>query len=93
MRGCFEFEMEDEFGTVRVFDITYEVSKYYPGDYFTPPEGGDLEITSIKENGEEKLANAISETDIDDKTLNYIYECATKHQEEYGDDSYEREED
>jgi len=85
MRNSFDFEIEDEFGTLRVFEVDYEVSKHYPGDYFTPPEGGDLEITSIKENGEQ--------VDVDEKTLNYIYECATKHHEEYGDDCYEREED
>lgn len=85
MRNSFDFEIEDEFGTLRVFEVDYEVSKYYPGDYFTPPEGGDLEITSIKENGEQ--------VDVDEKTLNYIYECATKHNEEYGGDCYEREED
>jgi hypothetical protein len=85
MRNCFDFEIEDKFGELRTYEVTYELSKYYPGDYFTPPEGGDIEIISITEEGQE--------VELDEKTLNYIYECATKHNEDYGYESYDEDED
>ena len=85
MKTSFNLEIEDEHGTINEYYITYEVSKYYSGDYYTAPEGGDLEIISIKQNG--------VEADLDEKTLNSIYEYVIKHEEDHGDDHHEQEED
>ena len=36
----FEFQLDVEFD--------YTVSRYYPGDWLNPPEGGEVEITSAR---------------------------------------------
>jgi hypothetical protein len=81
MRNSFDLEIEDKFGEIKQYEVIYELSKYFPGDYFTPPEGGDIEIVSILESGKE--------VELDEKTLNYIYECATKHNKDYGYECYD----
>ena len=40
-----------EFKGVKL-DIEFEVEKYYPATYYTPEEGGNIEIYDIFHNGE-----------------------------------------
>ena len=86
MKGSFYYEEEfDE--EILEYEITYTISKYYPGNYYNPPEGGDIEITSIKLNG--------VEVDVSEITLDRIITCAEDHakNELYEDPyDYDREE-
>lgn len=30
------------------FDVHYEISDYWSGDHYTPPDGGDIEISGVE---------------------------------------------
>ena len=81
MKNCFIYEHETREGEIVELEITYTISKYYPGNYFFPPEGGDIEIISIKEND--------NEVDVDENTLEKILQCAEEHSEDNYEDPYD----
>lgn len=45
-----EFEHGDAYYAVTV-SIDFDASKYWPGDYWNPPEGGEIEINSVEVTG------------------------------------------
>lgn len=53
-----------------IYDVEFTVSKYYPATREQPEEGGEIEITSIKENG--------IEVEVNDETINKMMEQAEK---------------
>lgn len=84
MRKGFEFLQENEDGEVVKYDIEYTISKYYPGDYYNPPEEPEIEITSIKQDGKQ--------VDVDEDTFLKMFsqiECYEQNEDFLDYDDYE----
>ena len=53
MRGTIIYDHEEENGEITTYEAEYEIAPYHPSTYWQPEEGGDVELLSVKTNGEE----------------------------------------
>lgn len=85
MKYTFDFECETNSGDLFECEVTYKITPYRAGDYYTPPEGGDIEIISIKKDG--------NEVDVEDYIFDAIATCAEDHANDNYNDPYDNEYD
>jgi hypothetical protein len=85
MKASFNYEEDVELDGVFECEVTYEISKHRPGNYFEPPEGGEIEIISIKQNE--------IEIEVSQEIFDRIMICAEDHANNNNEDPYDYDRD
>lgn len=60
MRFPFTAYLETDDGEIEL-SVIYEVSKSYPATHLQPAEGGEVEVISVRQNGQERVLTTAQE--------------------------------